>query len=122
MSDVSGPISTLPGSAHAPRGACDEHPDRPATCRIQGETDSFGAEFFDLCDECAAAMRAEIKAERDRPRICEWCKSMATDVRPQRDFEEGLCGRVYDVCGACRKRQNDLLNEEWEEAHGSDER
>lgn len=45
MGDVTGPISTLPGHRHKlPSGAtCDDHPDRPAVARIQGETDSFKA-------------------------------------------------------------------------------
>jgi hypothetical protein len=44
MSDVTGPISSLPGSTHAAptAGMCDDHPDRPAVARVQGETDSFG--------------------------------------------------------------------------------
>ena len=48
MADVTGPISSLPGSGHSvPDGAmCDEHPDRPAVARVQGETDSFGCEMI----------------------------------------------------------------------------
>jgi hypothetical protein len=52
MADVTGPISTLPGSSHhdVPDGMmCDDHPDRPAVTRLQGETDSFGSEMHDLC-------------------------------------------------------------------------
>lgn len=43
MADVIGPNSYLPGQKiKVPAGAmCDEHPDRPAVCRIVGETDSF---------------------------------------------------------------------------------
>ena len=50
MAEVTGPISTLPGARHAlPAGTmCDEHPDRPAVARVQGETDSFGCELNDL--------------------------------------------------------------------------
>jgi hypothetical protein len=53
MADVTGPISTLPGAVHrVPEGAtCDEHPDRPAVLRVQGETDSFGSETIDYCQE-----------------------------------------------------------------------
>jgi len=115
MSDVSGPISTLPESVHPAQGMCDEHPDRPATLRIQGETDSFGAEFFDLCDECANATRAEIKADRAKPRYCDWCKTMATDTRPHRDVDEGFYGRVYDVCGECRRRESESFAAEFAE-------
>ena len=59
MSDVTGPISTLPGCERAvdPGTMCDEHPDRPAVARVQGETDSFGSEQHDLCAECVAAIR-----------------------------------------------------------------
>ena len=44
MADVTGPISTLPGSRHrVPDGqSCDTHSDRFAVYRIQGETDSTG--------------------------------------------------------------------------------
>ena len=52
MADVTGRISTLPGSGHkVPDGTmCDNHPDRLATHRVQGETDSFGSEMNDMCD------------------------------------------------------------------------
>ncbi len=41
MAEVTGPISSLPGAYHSlPKGTmCDEHPDRPAVARVQGETD-----------------------------------------------------------------------------------
>ena len=40
MADVTGPISTLSGAHHpVPNGQmCDDHEDRPAIARIQGET------------------------------------------------------------------------------------
>ena len=55
MADVTGPIASLPGSFHTvPQGmACDEC-GKPATVRVQGETDSMGSEMHDLCAECAA--------------------------------------------------------------------
>ena len=116
MADVTGPISSLPGSHHETPGGtmCDDHPDRPAVRRVQGETDSFGSEMHDMCQECYD----EHKAEREKYRAeaatgtCDWCKSHATDLRPRRDWEEGSCGRVYDVCGACVKREMDALEEE----------
>ena len=112
MADVTGPISTLPGTVHhLPEGTmCDQHPDRPAVARIQGETDSFGAEMNDLCQECIDADREWAKSEEAadwRKGQCEWCKSDATDLRDARDYEEGMCGRIYRVCGACQKKQND---------------
>ena len=89
---------------------CDEHPDRPAVARIQGETDSFGCEMHDLCQECLDAERAyrnSPEAAEWRKGTCEWCKNPADDLRDRRDYEEGNCGRVYRVCGACVKRDNE---------------
>lgn len=115
MSDVTGPCSTLPGHrSGAPDGTmCDDHPDRRAVARVQGETDSFGSEQHDLCEECLDRYRRE--AALDRIGQCDWCKQQATDLRPRRDYEEGMCGPVYDVCGACVKRENDRLRAELEE-------
>jgi hypothetical protein len=89
---------------------CDQHPDRPAVARIQGETDSFGCEMNDLCQECLDADRAwknSPEAGEWRKGTCEWCKNPADDLRDRRDYEEGNCGRVYRVCGACVKRDNE---------------
>ena len=112
MSDVTGPISSLPYSAHdTPQGAmCDEHPDRPAVVRIQGETDSFGCEMHDCCQECADAIRAERRTPQTGR--CDWCKRDAPDLRAQRDYEEGMCGPVYQVCAPCRKRYDDAARAE----------
>ncbi|ASP64428.1 hypothetical protein [Sinorhizobium meliloti] len=116
MSDVTGPISTLPGTSHdVPDGMmCDDHPDRPAVARIQGETDSFGCEMEDLCQQCNDERRAYRCSEAGqaeelewRTGPCEWCKNHVTDLRDARDYEEGMSGRVYRVCGACIKRVND---------------
>jgi hypothetical protein len=113
MADVTGPISTLPGSGHdVPDGTmCDEHPDRKATHRVQGETDSFGSEMHDMCDECFAAYKAEIASE-DTSGVCEWCGKHAPSLRHRRDYEEGMSGRVYLVCDECVKRQIAQLEED----------
>ena len=110
MSDTTGPISTLPGSGHdVPDGMmCDDHPDRPATHRVQGETDPFGCEMIDMCDDCFAAYR-EDKKTWDTSGECEWCKKHAPKLRDKRDYEEGLYGRVYQVCDACAKRYYDRV-------------
>ncbi|MGY7975507.1 hypothetical protein L1Q33_25460, partial [Klebsiella pneumoniae] len=55
MADISnGPVSTLRGHfCSLPTDSkCDEHPDRLAVRRVQGETDSFGCEYHDMCQEC----------------------------------------------------------------------
>lgn len=116
MADVTGPISTLPGSGHdMPDGTmCDQHPDRPAVARIQGETDSMGCELNDLCQECLDQEKAYRKSPEATHGMCDWCKKEATDLRPRRDYEEGMSGRVYDVCGACVKKENDELAAEQE--------
>src|SRR5258706_13894899 len=93
MSDVTGPISTLPGSRHSPPdGAmCDQHPDRPAVARVQGETDSFGSEMVDLCSEC---LEAE-KASGPMVGSCDWCDAPDVPLRPRREMSEGEAGPVY---------------------------
>lgn len=116
MADVTGPISSLPNSRHAsPKGAmCDDHPDRPAVGRVQGETDSFGSEMHDLCQECIDQHRAYVCSEESRSGVCDWCKEAATDLRSARDYDEGMCGPVYRICGGCAKRRDDEAREELE--------
>lgn len=115
MADVSkGPVSTMPGacSSAADGVYCDNHPDRAAVARIQGETDSFGCEYLDLCQECVNELRAF--AALDRIGVCDWCKQEATDLRPSRDYDEGMSGPVYEVCGACVRRDNERAYAELE--------
>lgn len=117
MSAVTGPISTLPGAIFpAPAGVrCDDHPDRPAAGRLQGETDSMGCEMHDLCRQCLDKARAALDAGMSG--FCDWCKSMATDLRNHRDWEEGSCGRVYRVCGACRRKEDASFEEQMNDDH-----
>lgn len=114
MAKVTGPISSLPGTPHdLPDGAmCDEHPDRPAIARIQGETDSFGCEMCDCCQECLDEIRAYDRSAEARTGRCDWCKQDASDLRNKRDFEEGFAGPVYRVCGVCSKKYDDAMDEE----------
>jgi hypothetical protein len=116
VAEVTGPCSTLPGAGHSvPEDTmCDDHPLLPATHRVQGETDSFGSELHDMCDACFTEHKAEMVKYNAKIAcgMCEWCKSEATDLRDRRDFEEGLYGRVYRVCGACVKVENARLQEE----------
>ena len=113
MADISrGPVPTMPGSRHTvPAGSmCDDHPDRPAVCRFQGETDSFGCEYFDLCAFCLEDMQKA--AQEDRAGICDWCKGIVSDLRNHRDLDEGMCGPVYRVCCDCITRESDRLRQE----------
>jgi len=112
MADVTGPISSLPGSLHkAPDGAmCDDHPKVRAVIRLQGETDSLGSEMHDLCQPCLDKCNAEHDkyAAIVASGVCDWCGSQATDLRDHRDFEEGSAGRIYEVCGRlCEKRKRE---------------
>jgi hypothetical protein len=110
MSDVTGPISSLPGSAHpVPADTmCDNHPDRRATHRIQGETDSFGSEMHDLCHECVE----EVRKGPNPTGTCDWCKTTDQQLKPRRDYEEGMCGPVYHVCQGCIDKENKRLSDE----------
>jgi len=112
MGHVIGPTSGRPGTRHKlpPGTMCDEHPDQPAVTRIQGETDSFGAELLDVCQSCLDAIQAH-QAE-DRTGMCDWCSNHATDLAHQRDLDEGMGGRMYRVCGACRRAESERLDEE----------
>jgi len=120
MSEVTGPISTLPNSRHdMPAGTkCDDHVDRPAVARIQGETDSFGSEMHDMCQECLDKHRKYLASDEAMERrigICEWCSEPAEDLRDAGDYDEGMCGRLYRVCGACIRRVNEEAAAELEE-------
>jgi hypothetical protein len=68
--------------------------------------------MHDLCQECLdqeKAWRKSPEAAEHRKGNCEWCKNPADDLRDRRDYEEGMTGRVYRVCGACVKKENDEL-------------
>jgi hypothetical protein len=120
MCDCSkGPVSTLPGSHHPlPVGTmCDGYNcecEKLAVSRIQGETDSFSAEYNDYCQSCLAKMKAEEEAYRLVPKTCDWCKKQSVSCAPVRDLYEGTDGPVYDVCPACRQKQNQRADEELE--------
>ena len=121
MAHVSGPCRTLPGSEHkVPKGTmCDTHQDRAATIRMQGETDSFGAEYQDLCQECAASFQRAHKRFLAEPKYCDWCGLTSKTCRPHRDFEEGQAGRLYDVCESCRCQESTRAQDELDEYHAN---
>lgn len=100
MADVTGPISSLPGAMRTPPEGtmCDDHPERLAYRRVQGETDSFGCEMHDLCEECVREMQ---NAVVDTSGHCDWCKQHKPKLFKRRDSDEGMSGPVYDVCSDC---------------------
>jgi hypothetical protein len=79
--------------------------------RRQGETDSFGCEMHDLCDECSKKWSEEVR-NADTSGDCEWCKMPSDKLFDRRDPEEGMSGRVYRVCRPCIDRQNKRYAEE----------
>lgn len=51
--------------------------------------------------------------------ICDWCRQQSDDLVEHKDFEEGAAGQYYDVCGECRRKENDALaieldSEDWQ--------
>lgn len=117
MAYNSGPIRTLPGSVYVtPPGycMCDECDTQKAEYRLQGETDSFGAEFSDLCGACFEKALKRI-AQQPMAGRCDYCKKDAPLLKPTRDPEESFCGPVYYVCEPCRAKQQARLAREDEE-------
>ncbi len=95
------------GSEEAPECACSN----PATHRLQGETDSFGAEYHYLCDEHIEKNR-EREETADRSGCCDWCKKDKPELNPRRDIDEGSNGPVYNVCRECAQKDNEQLQAE----------
>lgn len=113
MGNVTGPVSTLPGAIFKGKGTCDNHHNRDSIYRVQGETDSFGSEMIDMCQECFDKYQEQM--DQTREECCEWCGKTTTDCKPTRDIDEGFSGPVYTVCRACRKKQQDAIEKEWYE-------
>ena len=95
----------LPGSIH-PVQPGDECVDcgKPATVRVQGETDSFGAEYHAYCASCRALWEATLNI----PHIsfCDHCKQ-EEETKPWRDLDEGSSGPVYYICSPCRREADE---------------
>lgn len=106
-----GPVSSMPGSFSRvdPEDMCDEHESVPAAKRVQTETDSMGCEYVYMCQACIDAFSLIPKTMSGE---CDWCKHTANDLRNHRDFEEGMAGRIYRVCGKCRDKEQASLAEE----------
>lgn len=116
------PGQLLPASVaiHNGYGSICEDCNEPAVTTLVGETDSFGSEFHPLCqkhkDEYIVARDKEQEDEENNPTgCCDWCKRSHVKVRPHRDFEEGSCGPVYDVCDACIAKEQASLDDEYDD-------
>ncbi len=114
----SGPVLSMPGSSHGfPAGSmCDMHPKQLAVKRIQGETDSFGAEYFLACQDCVGLFRNYREQQLDTEQYCDWCKAMKKRVVKHRDMDEGSSGTVYNVCSDCRAQESQRATEELAES------
>ncbi len=97
MPQVSGVSGTLPGHRLSITDGTCEDCGAPATCCMQGGTDSMGAEWWTLCNGCA-----EKRSSCSPVGECARCKQDSEKLVPTRDFEEGLSGPVYWVCTSCR--------------------
>lgn len=114
MGDISkGSVSSMPGSIHPLplNSKCDDHPERDAIKRVQGETDSFGCEYLDMCQKCFDNYKQEV-SEADYSGKCEWCKKCSDHLYLHRDIEEGSCGPVYEVCQDCIDKERESWQEE----------
>jgi hypothetical protein len=58
------------------------------------------------------ALQAYRNSPEARTGCCDWCKTEQTDLSYHRDFEEGMTGPMYRVCGGCRRKENYRLTEE----------
>jgi len=102
MAATIGPTKQLPGSLHPfpPGTRCDNHPERLAIARIQGETDSMGAELIDCCGPCAVNAREAAKLTAI-DRECDRCHRLFDKLENYRDPDEGISGRLYQLCEGC---------------------
>lgn len=78
--------------------------------RLQGETDSMGAEYHFYCDQHLKEVQ---KVMREAPEVlesCDGCGAMAV-LRPSRCWEEGNNGPVYHWCPACRESNRKSLED-----------
>lgn len=95
---------------------CYTHHDRPATRRICVESDSFGSEYYNMCDECNEehiANKAAIDADPERWETCK-CGNREPRMIQYRDMDEGMHGPVYEHCSKCHEKWNQRIAEEEE--------
>ena len=108
-------MASLPGSRSTPRDDewglnCLNHPDVLAVVRICTESDSFGSEYENYCQECMDQPMPE--DEEVEEECCPECGLMNGPIYPYRDPDEGSHGRVYYQCKVCQTTRADILREE----------
>ena len=83
---------------------CYTHHHIKATHRICSEADSFGAEYFNMCDHCWDERQDAIKAKEEDPEqweSCPKCRNLVPRLSTYRDPDEGMHGPVYEACRDC---------------------
>ena len=83
---------------------CYTHHDVKATHRICSEADSFGAEYWNMCDQSWDERQKAIKAKNEDPEqwdSCRKCRKKVPRLSSYRDPDEGMHGPVYEACPDC---------------------
>lgn len=83
---------------------CNWHPEVVATHRICSESDSFGSEYANFCNDCWEERQLAIKAKEQDPEQWDSCRKCGENVprlSSYRDPDEGMHGPVYEACPDC---------------------
>ncbi len=113
MGIIGGYVSTPPGTLLilGEDTYCDDHKDRLAVKRVQGETDSFTYVAYDMCQECYNEYLLQVEEIKNGINICEWCNTKQKDIRRRRrNIEEKKHSHVYDVCPNCWNKYLEYIN------------
>lgn len=86
----------------------------PADVRVQGETDSFGAEYADMCFACQEAAEEAGRKFNEEHGHCDDCHAIGPTI-PYRDPDEGSCGPVYEACISCTRERSKREQQEYED-------
>lgn len=105
-----GVISSIP---HYMVGTkCTDHPELDAVSMLCTESDSMGDEWQYMCAACNSSYRLHRDRRQGLEGNCDRCGNHAK-LRHWRDLSEGMSGRIYQVCDACRiKGDAEFMDEE----------
>lgn len=94
---------------------CYTHPERDATHRLCTESDSFGSEYENMCDECHEDYKKAKAAREEDPEQWETCKcgNREPHLIHYRDMDEGMHGPVYEHCSVCHEKWNQRIADEY---------
>lgn len=80
---------------------CSVHRNVLAVSRVKGEADSLGLDVIDMCQVCLDSFNKE----NGLTAPCDWC-GRVSELIPRRDSDEGMRGRLYNVCSDCITKEN----------------